>query len=1024
MIYLFKKPLMIVGHIACLMLASNALWAVVPGAPAAAPSQAAPAANPIIAIPAAQTAAENLAPTNEPEQAAQPQANSDPSIETAPQAMEKSSESMAPAQEAMIPAEDSMNSGQDGMMPAKDSMVPAQEAMAPTEDNMMPGKDNMMSDKDVMAPSNDSMMPPKDSMMPKEQAMASDKDSMMDKNMEQDQPEMESKIVPTSKDSDVRVLIDISGSMKQNDPENLRIPGLNLIVGMLPEGARSGVWTFGQWVNMLITPETVDDEWREQAKEKAEKINSHGLRTNIGEAMEKALWKLEKDSPFDQHAILLTDGLVDIAEDNDPKQQDKNDAERQRILTDVLNEYKERGVKIHTIALSDNADKTLLEKLSIDTGGMNEVVNSSEDLVKAFLKAFDKAAPEAAEQVPLSMDNTFPIDNSVEEFTALVFRKAGTPPTQLTSPSGKVYSQIKASEDARWFSESVYDLVTIQKPEAGTWKIDAELDPDNRVTVVSDLKMSVENLPNNLFPGQQVDFQIYFHEEGKVLTNADLLKLMTVEMKMTAESGRSGTKVISDPENIPSDGVYRESIKRLSKEGQYELQISVDGKTFTRMRKEYIQVRQPIGFEIRKRRLNGKQSYAVRVIPQVPDIEVARTRVIAKLKGPDQSSVIQAMPWIEEGVWEAVIEPTKGDGEYQISMNIKGLIGKDQDFRIKPDPITLTFPVPDDFTHEYLVQEEEATEVDPPAEEIPAEEEIAPDLAAKAEEAPAEEMAEEETAEEASEEMMEEDPEEEPIDMLWIYISVPVATMVLGLTGFFIYRSRAKKKQAQNTENAKAATEEEPAPAASLNDGMDDEEFDEDFDLSDDGEDEELGSMDPVDEPFDEPLEGGDIDDLDSLDLSNDDEDDIPSLEEDVPTLEEPVEEAEDDIEIPKGEDEIPDFDEDFDLGADDDDAEPAAPEPEADPQETIDQLDDVLDGLGDDDAEPPVLEGDAGGGDGGVLGVSDEPAPEPEPEPAASAAEEGDGEAAIDEALANLENELDDIDIDGLMDEDDDKKE
>lgn len=817
----------------------------------------------------------------------------------------------------------------------------------------------------------------------------------------------QSRIVPTSKASDVRILIDISGSMRQNDPENLRIPALNLIVEMLPEGAQSGVWTFGQWVNMLITPATVDDKWREQAKEKAKKINSHGLRTNIGEAMEKALWKLDKNSEFDQHAILLTDGLVDIASEKDGEQQNKNDAERQRILTNVLNEYKSRGVKIHTIALSDNADKTLLEKLSLDTQGMNEVVNTSEDLVKAFLKAFDKAAPEAAEQVPLASDNTFEIDKSIEEFTALVFRKKDSNPTQLISPSGKRYSQIKGGEGARWFSESVYDLVTLDKPEAGTWKIEAELDPDNRVTVVSDLKMAVENLPNTLFPGQQVDFQIYFHEEGKVLTNSDFLKLMTVEMKMSAESGRSGTKVISDPNKVPADGYYRESIKRLAKEGQYELQISVDGKTFKRMRKEYIQVRQPIGFEIRKRLLKGKPVYAVRVIPQVPDIEVARTRVIAKLKGPDQSSIIQAMPWIEEGVWEAIIEPAKGPGDYEILMNIKGRIEKDQEFRIKPEPIKLTFPVPADFSHEYLVQEE-VTEMAPEAPvEAPAEEaapsEVMPDLAAKAQEQMAEES-EQDKAEAESEEMpMEEEATEEAPNLLWLYILIPSSTLVLGLLGFFIYRKMSKKKVAAN-DPALASIDEELSASADLGDGMDDDDFDDDFDLSDDDDDDEALGAPPAAEA---PLEGGDIDDLDSLDLSNDDGDEVPSLEDDgMPDM--------DDIEIPTGEpteapaadasDDIPDFDEDFDLGGGDDveDA-PAADDSEALPD--MDDVDDILGGLDADDEDIPQLEEEA-------------PAEPEAVQEASSAADDGDGEAAIDEALANLENELDDIDIDALGDD------
>mgnify|MGYP000145848307 CR=1 FL=1 len=868
------------------------------------------------------------------------------------------------------------------------------------------------------------------------------------------QQDPQSKIVPTSTASDVRIIIDISGSMRQNDPENLRIPALNLIVELLPEGSQAGVWTFGQWVNMLVAPEKVDDQWRKNAKLKAKTINSHGLRTNIGEAMEKATWKFEKDGQYEQHVILLTDGLVDIATQSDPAQQQKNEAERSRIMTQVLQQYQDFGVKIHTIALSENADNVLLEKLSLTTNGMSEVVNNSEQLVKAFLKAFEKAAPVAAEQVPLAPDNTFEIDESVQEFTALIFRKKGSPPSQLTTPDGQVISQIKAVDNARWFSESVYDLVTIQNPQAGTWKILADLDPDNRVTVVSDLKMEIVNLPTSLFPGQQVDFEVYLHEDGEILTNQDFLRLMTVEMKMTAESGRSGSKQISDPENIPEDGRFKESIKRLNSEGQYELQITVDGKTFQRMRKEYIQVRQPIGFEIRKRLHNGAMAYAVRVIPQVPDIEVARTRVIAKLKGPDQHSIIQAVPWIEEGVWESIIEAGKGPGTYEMALNVKGRFGVDQEFRIKPDPIVLVFPIPEDFTHEYFVQEEitpqqmqELAQIpdvttDPMVNEPTQEEGAA--LDDKAEQPVTEELpvTDEGQTDAQGEEAAEEAMEEDEAIPFWLYILIPVLTLVLGLAGFFIFRHFSKKKTPEALDEAPTTDKPEgmsaPPPEVSLNDGMDDEEFDEDFDLSDVDDDEEL-------------------DGLDDLDLSNDD--DIPDAED---VVDDAVEEAED------VEDDIPDFDENFDIDAD---VEPEEKISALDDEETtaaIDELDSVLDSLTDDEEieedipqledeviPEPELEPEAAAPEAEVTEEDDfnldddddfnlegdddfnlddeassddsltEPAPAEGDEEADAEAEEEDttdGEAAIDEALANLESELDDIDVDALADDDEPK--
>ena len=56
--------------------------------------------------------------------------------------------------------------------------------------------------------------------------------------------------------------------------------------------------------------------------------------------------------------ILLTDGMVDI--DKDPE---KNRAEWRRIVDDLMPKLKDAGVRVHTIALSKNADKDLMDRL-------------------------------------------------------------------------------------------------------------------------------------------------------------------------------------------------------------------------------------------------------------------------------------------------------------------------------------------------------------------------------------------------------------------------------------------------------------------------------------------------------------------------------------------------------------------------------------------------------------------------------------------------------------------------------------
>ena len=120
------------------------------------------------------------------------------------------------------------------------------------------------------------------------------------------------------KPSDVRIVIDISGSMKKNDPNNLRRPALDMLGQLMPEGSKAGVWTFGQYVNMLVKHRAIDQAWQQETANKVDAINSVAKFTNIGKALEQAAYdqNYSKRDDFQTHVILLTDGMVDI--DRDP----------------------------------------------------------------------------------------------------------------------------------------------------------------------------------------------------------------------------------------------------------------------------------------------------------------------------------------------------------------------------------------------------------------------------------------------------------------------------------------------------------------------------------------------------------------------------------------------------------------------------------------------------------------------------------------------------------------------------------
>lgn len=378
--------------------------------------------------------------------------------------------------------------------------------------------------------------------------------------------------------ADVRIIVDISGSMKENDPDNLRRSAVRLLAGMLPDGARAGLWTFGQYVNMLVPHRIVSEDWRKTMVARSEQINSVALRTNLGKAIEVAGDETGTGGRLDNtHFIILSDGKVDISDSPEPNRQ-----EEQRILRSLVPELVERGARFHPIALSAQADAGFLKQLADASGGHFQVADTARALNLAFLEALNAAAPQ--EQIPIE-GNSFVVDAGVSEFTALIFRDGtgaeAIGPLELVMPDGQAVAASKLPGNVRWASEPGYDLVTVTGPVAGRWGIRGEPGEGSRVTVVSDLRMVVSPVPSAFDEESPVDIRVAFFENDEKITNPDFLGVIGVTVTITSEDGRSGTKSLSGNQP-PEDGVYSDSITRLPAAGNYRIDVVADGKTFAR----------------------------------------------------------------------------------------------------------------------------------------------------------------------------------------------------------------------------------------------------------------------------------------------------------------------------------------------------------------------------------------------------------------------------------------------------------
>lgn len=470
---------------------------------------------------------------------------------------------------------------------------------------------------------------------------------------------------------DIRVLIDISGSMKRTDPQNLRSPALRLFVSLLPEGTNTGVWTFGRWVNMLVPYGKVDKSWKKSAISAAGKINSAGLYTNIEDALRRATWDWNTPATGTRRSIiLLTDGYVDIAKDDD-----KNKVSRGKILQDILPRLQKAGVAIHAIALSPDSDKRLLKQLTSATDGQFQTVETSDDLDRIFLHIFENVTQ--ADSLPIS-NNRVKVDKSIHELTFLVFRKNEQDATTLSTPSGKTFNKSELPNNVQWYAEMRYDLVTVSKPEAGTWTINADIDPDNRVMVVTDLKLLSTKIPNSLSLGGKLTVEAHLEQQGKLISRREFLHFVSAYINQTTFNNDKNSKPykikLNDQgqgsDKTAHDGIFSAVLDKTLTAGEHEIELMLNGTTFKRYIRHQINIySSPVSATADN---DGAGHIRVSVIPYQNLIDSNAMRVLLTHTLPNGDIHEYKVPRKSTSEWYLEIDHNNLLGQHIIDFHIIG----------------------------------------------------------------------------------------------------------------------------------------------------------------------------------------------------------------------------------------------------------------------------------------------------------------------------------------------------------------
>ncbi|QJQ94931.1 MULTISPECIES: vWA domain-containing protein [Halomonadaceae] len=420
--------------------------------------------------------------------------------------------------------------------------------------------------------------------------------------------------------AEVRIIFDVSGSMRDNDPEQLGASALELLVALIPSGVHGGLWTFGVRVDNPLPVAPVDDAWREQALRLKPALVDYQPYTDIEAAVRQAGSRDDATTGEGQrHLIVMTDGMIDLPAAGQDKE--ARDAASRRTLTEQLAPaLAEQGVVIHAVAFSPDADLALAEQLAQSTDGLASLAETPDALLRAFLDILQRIFP--VDQVPLA-EGRFDIDAQVDSFTALLFHEPDSPPLTLVAPDGTRYSRESRSGEVRRQSEPRFDLITVPSPQPGQWRIEGAIGSESRIGIASPLALRTGELPTTLYLGFALPLAAWLTEGDEMLEQEALPEDLRVQAELLGLPGNRQTATLLEPDGGRFVGV----LPAPAQAGNARLVIEAASTAFQRQRVQAVNVLPAISAEV------DDAQREVELRAEHPQLSVANTRLFAELQG-------------------------------------------------------------------------------------------------------------------------------------------------------------------------------------------------------------------------------------------------------------------------------------------------------------------------------------------------------------------------------------------------------
>ncbi len=456
------------------------------------------------------------------------------------------------------------------------------------------------------------------------------------------------------------ILFDVSGSMRQNDPQRLSVMAAQLFVDLAQPQDALGLVTFSdRGVPLVPVRALANPSTRTQLQTQLRALKFIGQTTNLAAALEAGLagFPPAPDQVYHDLVLLLTDGQLDLGK----QRRSEEPALLSHIKQVVLPQYRQRDIALYTIAFTAEADQALLQEMAQGTSGEFRFINNATMLHKAFSQLFIQA--HKSESFPLNQGN-FLIDDSIKDVSLVFAKRDPHERIGLVTPQHEVAHADKLPPGMTWNSTPSYDRVQITQPEPGTWQIERPGGVQEGVAIIgsSTLSLQVELSPPYHEGGELISMRAFLQDQGQPMRDAQQVGQLTVRAEVTTPQRETVTLILAPQ----SAGVFAATLPALQVPGEYALMVTATSPTLQRQR--------PLSFTLHPLCFQATVSSAPPMTARLllsdacPPFETLA--VEAERTTDNRSTTRIALPSPQAGRFEATIPPLVAGQTGQVTLHI------------------------------------------------------------------------------------------------------------------------------------------------------------------------------------------------------------------------------------------------------------------------------------------------------------------------------------------------------------------